>query len=596
MKIAVEGCSHGELDNIYASILKAEEQGNFKTDVLLLCGDFQALRNVADLECLAVPQKYRELGGFHRYYSGEKVAPLLTIVIGGNHEASNYMWELYHGGWLAPNIYFLGEAGVIDVGGVIIAGASGIYKSHDYHRGRYEQMPYDKSSIRSVYHTRVYDIWRLKLLASSAASRPDVVLSHDWPNTIEQYGDTAKLISRKPFFKDEIQSSTLGSPPLLELMRCLRPKYWFSAHLHVKFAAIFEHRQGSGGAHQSSGQSGGSSDPDMTLASAGVVSDPSSENPEAIDLDFDDEEDAEQSTKSAGEDVVKANVNPDELAIDEDEVAGIDEDPPHDHGHGSEAQTAGMSHLDSASPVGETRFLALSKCLPSQDFLQFLDIHPRESDDRSNGSTAEASSSSERTFPPLRFVPRWLAVLRATNHLLSMTRQQPHLPDPSDAALLERIEQEEVWVRSDLQSQAGEDSLAIGRIQQFAHTAPTASSPLGGQRGPPPWYTNPQTEALTKWLCIENKINPPPINGPPGPNLGPPIRFGGPSEGVSTPTQPTMTPADEEAEIKRIEAAAAQASRARKRFKSDEEKPTEAEPLRLDEDESVDARWKEGTG
>ena len=29
-----------------------------------------------------------------RYYIGEKEAPLLTIVIGGNHEASNYLWEL----------------------------------------------------------------------------------------------------------------------------------------------------------------------------------------------------------------------------------------------------------------------------------------------------------------------------------------------------------------------------------------------------------------------------------------------------------------------------------------------------------------------
>lgn len=94
MKIAVEGCSHGELDSIYASVERAEQQGNFKTDVLLLCGDFQAIRNRADLECLAVPQKYRQLGDFHKYYSGEKVAPLLTIVIGGNHEASNYMWEL----------------------------------------------------------------------------------------------------------------------------------------------------------------------------------------------------------------------------------------------------------------------------------------------------------------------------------------------------------------------------------------------------------------------------------------------------------------------------------------------------------------------
>lgn len=32
---------------------------------------------------------------YHRYYTREKEAPILTVVIGGNHEASNYMWELY---------------------------------------------------------------------------------------------------------------------------------------------------------------------------------------------------------------------------------------------------------------------------------------------------------------------------------------------------------------------------------------------------------------------------------------------------------------------------------------------------------------------
>ena len=100
------------------------------------------------------------LSGVHvislSYYTGEKKAPLLTLVIGGNHEASNYMWELcvvaslpcdqsclmplshtvrYHGGWLAPNIYFLGHAGCVQVNGVRIAGASGIYKSHDFPLG-----------------------------------------------------------------------------------------------------------------------------------------------------------------------------------------------------------------------------------------------------------------------------------------------------------------------------------------------------------------------------------------------------------------------------------------------------------------------------
>lgn len=43
---------------------------------------------------MAVPDKYKQLGGFWRYYTGEKKAPILTLVIGGNHEASNYFWEL----------------------------------------------------------------------------------------------------------------------------------------------------------------------------------------------------------------------------------------------------------------------------------------------------------------------------------------------------------------------------------------------------------------------------------------------------------------------------------------------------------------------
>lgn len=29
-----------------------------------------------------------------QYYSGEKVAPVMTLFVGGNHEASNHLWEL----------------------------------------------------------------------------------------------------------------------------------------------------------------------------------------------------------------------------------------------------------------------------------------------------------------------------------------------------------------------------------------------------------------------------------------------------------------------------------------------------------------------
>ena len=98
--IAVEGCCHGELDNIYASIERTAATHGTKVDLLLICGDFQACRNEQDLNCMAVPQKYRTMASFYKYYSGELVAPMLTIFVGGNHEASNHLWELFHGGWV----------------------------------------------------------------------------------------------------------------------------------------------------------------------------------------------------------------------------------------------------------------------------------------------------------------------------------------------------------------------------------------------------------------------------------------------------------------------------------------------------------------
>jgi lariat debranching enzyme len=94
MRIAIEGCCHGELDAIYRHIANLESRNGYFVELLLICGDFQAIRNHQDLQCMSVPEKYRQLGGFHKYYTGEKKAPILTIIIGGNHEASNYLLEL----------------------------------------------------------------------------------------------------------------------------------------------------------------------------------------------------------------------------------------------------------------------------------------------------------------------------------------------------------------------------------------------------------------------------------------------------------------------------------------------------------------------
>ena len=44
----------------------------------------------------------------------------------------NYLWELYYGGWVAPNIYYLGHAGVVKFGGIRIGGISGIFNGGHY--------------------------------------------------------------------------------------------------------------------------------------------------------------------------------------------------------------------------------------------------------------------------------------------------------------------------------------------------------------------------------------------------------------------------------------------------------------------------------
>lgn len=237
MKIAVEGCCHGELDKIYETIGYLEEKEGVKVDLLLCCGDFQAVRNEGDMKCMAVPAKYRMMQTFYKYYSGEKKAPVLTIFIGGNHEASNHLQELPYGGWVAPNIYYLGYAGVVRYKGIRIGGLSGIFKSHDYRKGHHELPPYNSDTLRSVYHIRNIEVFKLKQIHMPI----DIFMSHDWPRGIYNYGSTRELLRKKKFLRQEVETNTLGSPAAAELLAHLQPSYWFSAHLHVKFAALMQH-------------------------------------------------------------------------------------------------------------------------------------------------------------------------------------------------------------------------------------------------------------------------------------------------------------------------------------------------------------------
>eukprot|EP01133_Synstelium_polycarpum_P001369 gene1369-1572_t len=234
--IAIEGCCHGEIEVIYNTLTNLETKTNSKIDLLIICGDYEALRNPSDLLSLAVPEKYRLMGSFHHYYSGRLVAPMLTLVIGGNHEASSYFNELRNGGWLCHNIYYMGYASVVSFAGLRICGLSGIYKDHDYHKGHHEQVPFTDTTMRSIYHCRELDVLKLTALTEP---RLDIMFSHDWPQGIHTFGNTRQLFQNKKHLRND--ADTFGNPGGMRLLQQLRPSYWFSAHLHVKYAALYPH-------------------------------------------------------------------------------------------------------------------------------------------------------------------------------------------------------------------------------------------------------------------------------------------------------------------------------------------------------------------
>ena len=110
----------------------------------------------------------------------------------------------------------------------------------------YERGPLlNPSTMRSIYHTREIDVYKMLLLRppTEIAEKKDnfepldIMVSHDWPREVPKMGPLSELLKAKPFFKDDIANNNLGSPPNQIVLDSIRPKRWFSAHLHVRYEA-----------------------------------------------------------------------------------------------------------------------------------------------------------------------------------------------------------------------------------------------------------------------------------------------------------------------------------------------------------------------
>ena len=200
--------------------------------------------------------------------------------------------ELYYGGCVAPNIYYLGAANVVNFGGLRIAGLSGIWKGYDYNKPHHERLPYGQDDVKSVYHVREWDARKLLQIKTQV----DVGISHDWPNGVEWMGDWKKLFKKKDSFEADARNGTLGSKAARFVLDRLRPAWWFSAHMHCKFAAVVKFDGEGKEANAQIDNAKSSSNPnEISLGTdedeAAMKTAAPVKNEAEIDLDMDDDED-----------------------------------------------------------------------------------------------------------------------------------------------------------------------------------------------------------------------------------------------------------------------------------------------------------------
>jgi lariat debranching enzyme len=413
-----------------------------------------------------MPEKYYAMHDFHEYYSGARTAPYLTIFIGGNHEASNYMWELYYGGWAAPGIYYMGAANLVRLGPLRIAGLSGIWKGYNYKKPHYERLPYNSDDVRSIYHVRELDTRKLLQIRSQI----DVGLSHDWPRGVEWKGNFRQLFQFKRGFEQDAHDGTLGSVAATTVLERLRPAYWFSAHMHARFTAVWEH-------------------------------DTPIKNEDEIDLDMEDDAPSSvvQNDAEINLDLGSDDVQPEEPAVETENKANM---------NGSAEQVS--EDLRSLLPESffrpaiaqalpfppeitnkTTNFLALDKCLPNRQFLQLLEVAPH--------------TSGEYARPlRLEYDHEWLAITRVFAKDMTLGKPGARVPtDRGDAFYRPLIEKEMLWVE--------ENIVKPGKMtipEDFTQTAPVYDPATGiYTQGMPQEYTNQHTQAFCQLLQMPNPFH-----------------------------------------------------------------------------------------
>ncbi len=222
---AVVGDVHGHMEKMVSFLVDWTRETGKSLSFVLQVGDFEPHRHDADLATMHGPSKYRKLGDFHRFVSGELHFPWPVFFIGGNHEPYGFLDPLQGDRTVVQGCRFLGRTCHIEIEGLTIAGLSGVYAEDRFDR-RPSIEDIEKTANKAYIGFTEEEVTRL--LDAPVA---DILLVHEWPSDVIAPEDRDAFERQRR----SMRYDAVGNEYARLILDALEPQLVCCGHMHRSY-------------------------------------------------------------------------------------------------------------------------------------------------------------------------------------------------------------------------------------------------------------------------------------------------------------------------------------------------------------------------
>ncbi|MFY0574672.1 metallophosphoesterase family protein [Cystobacter fuscus] len=217
------GDIHGRFHRVEAWLDALEEARRRPVDLVLAVGDVEAFRLADDHRRKAA--KRGMPAEFAAYADGVRAMKRPLYFIGGNNEDFEALHDEPEGFSLAPNVHYLGRAGLKELLGLRVGYLSGIHAPRFYEQPL--KRPRSLDTAKQAGYFRAPEVERVMALRDM-----DVLLVHEWPRGLPQRAQERET----PPPGRTLPSYWIGNPITRRLVETVHPRWVLCGHSHRAFA------------------------------------------------------------------------------------------------------------------------------------------------------------------------------------------------------------------------------------------------------------------------------------------------------------------------------------------------------------------------